>query len=200
MSCTLIKLTTLKGSHKTMVLLRQAMALLFRTLAIARAASALATTPTSGSLAAPASRFRAFADGIYDLQDSMIAQATAADPAATWSVEDHAKGRAVVLEGGGLWEKGCISVTLIERGELSAARAEAISARTGNAAIVEGARYSACALSFVLHAASPHVPTLRGDARCFSVDGADEWFGGGRYRCGLMVFSRGSSGGSAASA
>lgn len=174
------------------------MVVLLRALAIARAASALAAP---SSVAAPTtSRFRAFADGIYDLQDSMIAQATAADPAATWSVEDHAKGRAVVLEGGGLWEKGCISVTLIERGELSAARAEAISARTGNSAIVEGARYSACALSFVLHAASPHVPTLRGDARCFSVDGADEWFGGGRYRCGLIVFSRGSSGGSAASA
>ena len=171
-----------------MVLLLQAMVVLLRALAIARAASALAAP---SSLAAPASRFRAFADGIYDLQDSMIAQATAADPAATWAVEDHAKGRAVVLEGGGLWEKGCISVTLIEGGELSAARAEAISARTGNAAIVEGARYSACALSFVLHAASPHVPTLRGDARCFSVDGADEWFGGGRYRRGLIVFSRG---------
>ncbi|KAH8067192.1 coproporphyrinogen oxidase [Aureococcus anophagefferens] len=79
------------------------MVVLLRALAIARAASALAAP---SSLAAPTSRFRAFADGIYDLQDSMIAQATATDPAATWSVEDHAKGRAVVLEGGGLWEKG----------------------------------------------------------------------------------------------
>ena len=78
-----------------MVLLLQAMVVLLRALAIARAASALAAP---SSLAAPTtSRFRAFADGIYDLQDSMIAQATAADPAATWSVEDHAKGRAVVL-------------------------------------------------------------------------------------------------------
>ena len=42
----------------------------------------------------------------------------------------------------------------------------------------EGARYSACALSFVLHAHSPLVPTLRGDARVFVV-GDDEWYGGG---------------------
>jgi len=76
-----------------------------------------------------------------------------------------------------VWEKGCISVTLIEDGVLSATRADAISARTGSG-IREGAPYSACALSFVLHARSPLVPTLRGDVRVFTV-GENEWYGGG---------------------
>ena len=73
---------------------------------------------------------------------------------------------------------GCISVTLIEEGKLTATRAEAISARTGGDGIVEGATYSACALSFVLHAKSPMVPTLRGDVRVFAVAG-QQWYGGG---------------------
>ena len=108
----------------------------------------------------------------------MISQAKAADPAASWTVDTHGNGRACIIEDGEVWEKGCISVTLIENGALTATRATSISARTGSDAIVEGAPYSACALSFVLHARSPLVPTLRGDVRVFSV-GAEEWYGGG---------------------
>ena len=120
----------------------------------------------------------AFASGIRDLQDLMIKKAKAADPAAQWTVDEHSRGRACIIEDGDVWEKGCISVTLIEDGSLTAARAAAISART-NSAIAEGARYSACALSFVLHARSPLVPTLRGDVRVFAVESGDEWYGGG---------------------
>ena len=109
----------------------------------------------------------------------MIAQAKAADPEAAWTIDEHDRGRAVIVEDGSIWEKGCISVTLIEGGELNAVRASAISARTGAAGIVEGAKYSACALSFVLHARSPLVPTLRGDVRIFAVEGVDEFYGGG---------------------
>lgn len=108
----------------------------------------------------------------------MIAQAKAADPDIKWTIDKHSKGRAVIVEDGSIWEKGCISYTLIENGELTAVRAEAISART-NSAIAEGAKYSACALSFVLHARSPMVPTLRGDVRIFAVAGGAEWYGGG---------------------
>ena len=134
----------------------------------------------AGAVASPpAPAFRAFADGVYALQESMIAQARAVDPGASWTYEEHERGRACVVEDGAVWEKGCISVTLIEEGELSAARAAAISGRTDDASIVAGAEYSACALSFVLHARSPKVPTLRGDARVFSVAGRGEWFGGG---------------------
>lgn len=65
-----------------------------------------------------------------------------------------------------------------QEGQLSAVRASSISARAGTE-IAEGTTYSACALSFVLHARSPLVPTLRGDVRVFAVAGADEWYGGG---------------------
>ena len=123
------------------------------------------------------SRFTQFSATLQSLQDSMIAQAQAADPAARWTFDRHERGVAGIVEEGDIWEKGCISVTLIEDGELNAVRAATISGRTG-AEIAAGARYSACALSFVLHGRSPLVPTLRGDARVFVV-GDDEWYGGG---------------------
>ena len=129
------------------------------------------------AVAVSSGRFSTFATAVSSLQESMIAQAKAADPAAKWTVDSHARGKACIVEDGDVWEKGCISVTLIENGELSAVRAETISGRTG-ANIPAGAKYSACALSFVLHARSPLVPTLRGDARVFVV-GEDEWYGGG---------------------
>ena len=131
----------------------------------------------AAGLAHSASGFATFASRIQQLQESMITQAKTADPTATWTVDAHSRGKACILEDGEVWEKGCISVTLIEDGELSAVRAATISGRTGTT-ISEGARYSACALSFVLHAHSPLVPTLRGDARVFVV-GDDEWYGGG---------------------
>jgi coproporphyrinogen III oxidase len=108
----------------------------------------------------------------------MAAALSAADPEARWTRDEHSKGVALVLEGGAVWEKGCVSITLIDDAVLSAPRAAAISGRTGVDGVVEGARYSAAALSFVLHARSPLVPTLRGDARWFKV-GAHEWYGGG---------------------
>ena len=123
------------------------------------------------------SRFSQFAGSLKALQDSMIQQAKASDPAACWTLDKHERGVAGIVEEGEIWEKGCISITLIEDGELSEVRAKTISGRTG-ANIAAGARYSACALSFVLHGRSPLVPTLRGDARVFVV-GDDEWYGGG---------------------
>jgi len=133
---------------------------------------------TGGAVAtAPPASFSRFAADVSRLQESMISAAKAADPAAVWTVDCHSRGKAVILEEGDVWEKGCISVTQIDEGELSAVRAATISGRTG-ARIEAGARYSACALSFVLHARSPLVPTLRGDARVFVV-GEREWYGGG---------------------
>ena len=136
----------------------------------------------SPALCAPAvtasnGQFQLFASKINQLQEHMIAQAQAADPESKWTIDLHERGKACILEDGSIWEKGCISVTLIEDGELSATRAATISGRTGRK-IEEGEKYSACALSFVLHARSPMVPTLRGDARVFVVGDA-EWYGGG---------------------
>ena len=147
------------------------------TLLLLLTAEAAAVVASSGGLAAP-SGFAAFSGGIRELQDLMITRAKVADPTATWTIDEHGRGRACIIEDGEVWEKGCISVTLIEGGSLTATRAAAISARTGSSAIAEGSQYSACALSFVLHAKSPLVPTLRGDVRVFAV-GDDEWYGGG---------------------
>ncbi|KAL1529446.1 hypothetical protein AB1Y20_000393 [Prymnesium parvum] len=124
-----------------------------------------------------ATSFETFASAVNDLQKKMIATAKLADPTASWTEDEHSRGRAVILEDGEIWEKGCISVTLIKDGELSAVRASTISGRTGTS-IEAGSSYSACALSFVLHARSPRVPTLRGDVRVFVV-GDDQWYGGG---------------------
>ena len=134
-------------------------------------------TSTHCAVVAAGAGFSRFATAVQGFQEIMIAQAKAADPAAVWTVDEHARGKAVIIEDGEIWEKGCISVTLIEDGKLSSVRAATISGRTG-ASIAEGAPYSACALSFVLHARSPLVPTLRGDVRVFVV-GDDEWYGGG---------------------
>ena len=106
---------------------------------------------TRAGAVATATSFARFASVVSRLQDSMIAQAKLADPSASWTVDEHARGRAVIVEDGDVWEKGCISVTRIDEGELTATRAATISGRTGTA-IAEGAKYSACALSFVLHA------------------------------------------------
>ena len=62
----------------------------------------------------------AFARGIRELQDHMIQRAEAADPSAKWTIDEHSRGRACIIEEGELWEKGCISVTLIEDGALTA--------------------------------------------------------------------------------
>lgn len=138
---------------------------------------ALTLPALHGSVATAGGTFATFAGTVRSWQENMVAQAKALDPASQWTIDEHAKGRAIVVEDGDVFEKGCVSITLIEDGELSAARASAISARS-NRQIAAGDRYSACALSFVLHARSPLVPTLRGDVRCFTV-GSEEWWGGG---------------------
>ena len=145
--------------------------------AMSSAVLALSLLQPCAAVAVAGGRFGTFAATVRGLQDSMIAQAKAADPSAKWTVDSHSRGKACIVEDGDIWEKGCISVTLIEEGELSAVRAATISGRTGTD-IEAGAKYSACALSFVLHARSPLVPTLRGDARVFVV-GDEEWYGGG---------------------
>jgi coproporphyrinogen III oxidase len=89
-------------------------------------------------------------------------------------------GRTRVLSGGALLEKGAANVSVV-RGTLSPARAAAMSAR-GRPGVdpAGGQKYSAVALSLVFHAASPYVPTLRGDVRAFAVEGCGgAWVGGG---------------------
>ena len=71
------------------------------------------TRTSAATMAAPAQAgFAAFARGIRDLQDTMKRRAEAADPSARWTVDEHPRGRACIIEDGELWEKGCISVAL----------------------------------------------------------------------------------------
>jgi coproporphyrinogen III oxidase len=93
-----------------------------------------------------------------------------------------------VIQGGSVVEKGACSLTVIREGILTADRAATIRSRQASDSdnnIQAGDRYSAAALSMVLHSSHPMVPTFRSDVRVFlvrSASGGGEtlaWFGGG---------------------
>ena len=91
-----------------------------------------------------------------------------------------------VIQRGDVVEKGACSLTLIQGGLLSAERAAAIQGRNDEAVgvVSEGDKYSAAALSMVLHTRNPMVPTFRSDVRIFLVENKQTgqtvaWFGGG---------------------
>lgn len=92
-----------------------------------------------------------------------------------WRRKDGSLGLTRVLQGGNVVEKGGVSTTFA-RGVLSEQRASSMLKR--GRMVRAGQAYSASALSIVLHARSPHVPTFRADVRLFSVEG-ESWFGGG---------------------
>lgn len=79
------------------------------------------------------------------------------------------------MQQGKIFEKAGVNVSLIE-GILSEERAKSMTSR--GRVVAEGAPYRAAALSFVLHAQSPFIPTLRGDVRIFATKEA-AWGGGG---------------------
>lgn len=92
-----------------------------------------------------------------------------------WSREDGSRGVSRVLQGGDVVEKGGV-MTTFAKGTLSEQRAAAMTAR--GRSVISGQAYHAAALSIVLHAKSPLVPTFRSDVRLFVV-GEDGWYGGG---------------------
>ena len=136
---------------------------------------------------ASATAFGAFKDFLAEQQEVMCNAVEALDGTSSfgedaWTRGDGSHGLTRVIADGALVEKGCISTSYIQ-GTLTKARAEAMCSR-GRENVKAGDRFEAAALSLVLHAKSPHVPTLRGDARCFVVfDENDEpreaWYGGG---------------------
>lgn len=80
-----------------------------------------------------------------------------------------------MLQQGAVFEKAGVNVSIIH-GVLSETRANAMRSRGRNCE--PGIAYQAAALSFVCHAQSPFVPTLRGDVRIFAT--SDQfWAGGG---------------------
>lgn len=74
-----------------------------------------------------------------------------------------------------MFEKAGVNVSFVH-GVLSEERASAMASR--GRSIPSGTEYRAAALSFVLHAQSPFIPTLRGDVRIFAA-GGHVWGGGG---------------------
>ena len=136
---------------------------------------------------ASATAFGAFKDFLAEQQKVMCNAVEALDGTSSfgedaWTRGDGSHGLTRVIADGALVEKGCISTSYIQ-GTLTKARAEAMCSR-GRENVKAGDRFEAAALSLVLHAKSPHVPTLRGDARCFVVfdhrnEPREAWYGGG---------------------
>ncbi|CAN8071867.1 unnamed protein product [Agarophyton chilense] len=83
-----------------------------------------------------------------------------------WNSE-RGSGLTRVLQSGHIFEKAGVNVSVVQ-GTLSPVRAEAL--RTRGKPAAAGEKYCAAALSLVLHAHSPHVPTLRGDVRIFATN------------------------------
>lgn len=92
-----------------------------------------------------------------------------------WSRQDGSRGVSRVLQGGDIVEKGGV-MTTFAKGILPEQRAAAMTARGRK--VGPGQAYHAAALSIVLHAKSPLVPTFRSDVRLFVV-GKEGWYGGG---------------------
>lgn len=99
-----------------------------------------------------------------------------------------------VIQKGNIIEKGACSITILRDGILSKERASSIQGRQeeqdGVMVPQEGDKYSAAALSIVLHTKSPLIPTFRSDVRIFLVKSSNSdddsatssslaWFGGG---------------------
>jgi coproporphyrinogen III oxidase len=138
--------------------------------------------------------FQNFVSALREKQQDIIEQLEAMDGSGqkftndTWGVFDGEEiasgGLTRVLQGGDVIEKGACSFTLIQRGILSSEHAKSIRSRQhASIGIKGGDRYSAAALSIVLHSRSPMVPTFRSDVRIFSVETRNgksmAWFGGG---------------------
>eukprot|EP00240_Pyramimonas_obovata_P003735 CAMPEP_0118924580 /NCGR_PEP_ID=MMETSP1169-20130426/2652_1 /TAXON_ID=36882 /ORGANISM="Pyramimonas obovata, Strain CCMP722" /LENGTH=361 /DNA_ID=CAMNT_0006865707 /DNA_START=100 /DNA_END=1185 /DNA_ORIENTATION=+ len=135
---------------------------------------------------------RVFANGDFDdfvqvMQDRICKEAALADGCGKefivdrWDRGEGGKngfGITRVLQGGDLLEKAAANVSVV-RGNLTPARAQAMSSRGRDVDPNGGQAYSAAALSLVFHSAGPMVPTFRADVRYFQVEGGDGWYGGG---------------------
>ncbi|KAI0567792.1 Coproporphyrinogen 3 oxidase [Gracilaria domingensis] len=117
------------------------------------------------------SEFKAFCTLVRNSQERLCETLESVDGSSKFSSDEwkseRGGGLTRVLQNGLVFEKAGVNVSVV-KGTLSVARAEALRKRRKPAS--PGEPYSAAALSFVLHAQSPHVPTLRGDVRMFSTN------------------------------
>ena len=148
--------------------------------------SAVSSVPAS-AVGSPA--LQRFAGFLRERQSSLVKDIEAEDGGAVFKAhpwERHAEdprdggaGCMSVLEEGEVWEKAGVGIT-VTGGKLTKARARAMSER--GACVHEGDRFAAAALSLVMHARSPRVPTFRADVRVFELyhdSDTTMWFGGG---------------------
>lgn len=113
-----------------------------------------------------------------EVQDRITAALEAADGGARfrtdeWERPEGGGGRSRIIEGGHVFEKGGVNVSLVF-GELSEAFAKELPG--------PGRSFLATGVSLVIHPRSPHVPTVHANFRYLEKGGPDAgvaWFGGG---------------------
>jgi coproporphyrinogen III oxidase len=95
-----------------------------------------------------------------------------------WIRAPNGSGVTRVLQDGALFEKAGVNISHVH-GRLTQERAQAM--QTRGRKCEAGSEFQAAALSFVLHAHSPFIPTLRGDIRVFATGnpGSSQYWGGG---------------------
>ena len=91
----------------------------------------------------------------------------------TWERPSGGGGTARLIDGGRVFERGGVNVSVVEGNDLPASFREARGIR-------EGTPFFATGISMVLHPRNPHAPTFHANYRYFEVgDREDWWFGGG---------------------
>lgn len=101
-----------------------------------------------------------------------------------WTRAEGGDGISAVLQGGEVFEKAGVMVSVVH-GKLSAAAVEKM--RADHSKIQPSPTgqtpFFACGLSLVLHPTNPHAPTVHMNYRYFEIVNADgtqtSWFGGG---------------------
>ena len=122
------------------------------------------------------------AEFVHQTQDDICEALTEIDPQGfredSWEREGGGGGRSRVLQGGEVFEKAGVNVSVV-MGELS----EEAARQMGGGVHIEDLRFFATGVSLVLHPHNPMAPTVHANYRYFERgEGADPgawWFGGG---------------------
>lgn len=91
---------------------------------------------------------------------------------ARWNRRGLGGGRARVLEGGRVFERAGVNVSLV-------AGSAVPSAVSGTRPHLAGKPFRATGISMVLHPVNPYAPSFHANFRYFEIDGGEWWFGGG---------------------
>lgn len=89
-----------------------------------------------------------------------------------WTRSELGGGRACVLEGGRVFERAGVNVSLVHGRDVPATIAQTFPG-------TQGRPYIATGISMVTHPLNPYAPAMHANFRYFAVEGAQWWFGGG---------------------